>query len=545
MPPKRGPADGGPHSPTTSALLRQIAELSGAINRRKAVDAAVAAAKANPRPPARPPGRPASAPPRAPQVKQAPQRPRHRTLVNNGGAPTASPAVPPPPVPSSATPSNAPSAPPPQWVKKRSHQLIRRSALPEVGAAAQASRKRILDSLAKAGVAPKTLPRVLPRTPATAALRTARPGATVEINGVAYRKSLRGNTFVRVGSQKPRTPPAGAAAGPPQRRQKMQTVLVNGVPYLRDPARPHKLVLRSAAAAQAPAALPKAVTLGGRVYLRTVNGNLRLAPSKPRSRHCTFHTLRGQCLRPKCRFLHVPGRVALCPLWLLRRPHPQGTECRLSHEPNANNTPLCRHFQAGRCRSGDDCRFAHVKLPDGAKVCAQFAAEGWCDRGAACTEKHYRVCPTEDEKGECGDPKCRLPHVARNRKARHEKAKATDQAGPPSVATEEGRDDDYLLGFEDLDGNNGASPLEDDEDDEEEADADMAMDMDLDSDDEPLVDGVGGGLRGRRAAEQAHAEMSFIPQQVCARALCLAAIPGYQAAGGSPAMPPRIFFLWQ
>lgn len=67
---------------------------------------------------------------------------------------------------------------------------------------------------------------------------------------------------------------------------------------------------------------------------------------------------------------------------------PRGT-CLLSHTPSAHNAPHCVHFlRHGTCRNGDACKYTHADLAPNAPVCREYSALGWCERGAQCTSRH-------------------------------------------------------------------------------------------------------------------------------------------------------------
>lgn len=44
-------------------------------------------------------------------------------------------------------------------------------------------------------------------------------------------------------------------------------------------------------------------------------------------------------------------------------------------------------------------------------MCRDFALLGYCERGAACDERHVFECPDFSEKGECSRRGCKLPHI--------------------------------------------------------------------------------------------------------------------------------------
>jgi len=85
---------------------------------------------------------------------------------------------------------------------------------------------------------------------------------------------------------------------------------------------------------------------------------------------------------------------------------------------------------------------------------------GYCDKGAACTDRHVVECPSYANTGTCRNDSCRLPHIDRAgnlRKAAALKAKAAED---------------------------GSSDLSSDEDDGQEIDSD---DVDSDEVDEDMI----------------------------------------------------------
>ena len=70
------------------------------------------------------------------------------------------------------------------------------------------------------------------------------------------------------------------------------------------------------------------------------------------------------------------------------------------------------HFLRGRC-SNPECRYAHVHVTPGAPVCRDFATLGYCEKGAACEERHVHECPDYANTGVCNKKRCPLPHVDR------------------------------------------------------------------------------------------------------------------------------------
>ena len=110
--------------------------------------------------------------------------------------------------------------------------------------------------------------------------------------------------------------------------------------------------------------------------------------------------------------MHDHRKVAVCREFLKNGNCPQGSLCDLSHEPTYERVPACLHFLRGNC-SKTSCRYAHVRVSPGAKVCRAFTTLGYCSKGADCGERHVFECPNYSRTGDCEDTTCRLPHVDR------------------------------------------------------------------------------------------------------------------------------------
>ncbi|ORY82618.1 hypothetical protein BCR37DRAFT_316943 [Protomyces lactucae-debilis] len=113
----------------------------------------------------------------------------------------------------------------------------------------------------------------------------------------------------------------------------------------------------------------------------------RRTNNKTLTKRCTHFTRRGFCSRVGCQGRHTPGEVAVCPFYL--RGTCTKDDCTQSHSPNAHNTPQCTRFAAGGC-TVEACRFVHEEMqqqPDAA-VCMGFDKLGWCDAGVACHQRH-------------------------------------------------------------------------------------------------------------------------------------------------------------
>jgi hypothetical protein len=72
-------------------------------------------------------------------------------------------------------------------------------------------------------------------------------------------------------------------------------------------------------------------------------------------------------------------------------------------------TPICSFFSQGRCNK-THCLFLHIKHGENTPVCARFVKEGYCPKGAQCTERHEFVCPRFEKDGICNVKKCKLKH---------------------------------------------------------------------------------------------------------------------------------------
>ncbi|KAI9098721.1 hypothetical protein DFS34DRAFT_618702 [Phlyctochytrium arcticum] len=205
-----------------------------------------------------------------------------------------------------------------------------------------------------------------------------------------------------------------------------RVININGVQFRRDPTG-KKLIRQTGDSPAVKSKTPKQVLLNGLPYVRSKRGNLVLSrktslvksPSLRRKssikarKFCNFYRF-GKCDKgAKCRFVHDPKRLAVCPAYI-KGECTKGVECKLSHSPTKENMPTCLHFERGRCRK-EDCFYLHVKLSADAPVCRSFALEGYCEAGDECRNRHVYQCP-DFAAGKCTNEKCRLPHkVAKKR----------------------------------------------------------------------------------------------------------------------------------
>jgi hypothetical protein len=104
--------------------------------------------------------------------------------------------------------------------------------------------------------------------------------------------------------------------------------------------------------------------------------------------------------------------VAICKDFLQQGDCVHGENCDLSHDPIPERTPACMHFARDSCTK-PDCKYAHVKVSPAAPVCRAFGLYGYCDRGAACPDRHVFECPDFSNTGVCKIKGCKLPHRER------------------------------------------------------------------------------------------------------------------------------------
>jgi hypothetical protein len=75
-------------------------------------------------------------------------------------------------------------------------------------------------------------------------------------------------------------------------------------------------------------------------------------------------------------------------------------------------TPNCLHFAKGHCAKAD-CPYTHSQASPAAPVCRSFGFNGYCEKGADCTERHVFECPDFSNTGRCKVKGCKLPHRER------------------------------------------------------------------------------------------------------------------------------------
>ncbi|KAK3330813.1 hypothetical protein B0H66DRAFT_544950 [Apodospora peruviana] len=137
----------------------------------------------------------------------------------------------------------------------------------------------------------------------------------------------------------------------------------------------------------------------------------RLGFGKSTGLPLTKHT--GSCTKgPRCRYMHIPEKVAVCKDFLQQGECLAGDNCDLSHELTPERTPACLHFAKDNCTK-PNCRYAHVKAAPAAQVCRSFGLYGYCEKGADCTDRHVFECPDFSNTGVCKSKGCKLPHRER------------------------------------------------------------------------------------------------------------------------------------
>ncbi|KAF5003794.1 hypothetical protein FDECE_9689 [Fusarium decemcellulare] len=196
---------------------------------------------------------------------------------------------------------------------------------------------------------------------------------------------------------------------------------------------------------------PKSTTIAGVKFYRTKTGNLvanRIVNDQRRSgvvkkinEPCKIFSTTGSCSKgPRCRYLHDPNKVALCKDFLKEGRCANGESCDLSHDMTPERTPNCLHFAKGHCAKAD-CPYTHSKASPGASVCRDFGFNGYCTKGADCTERHVFECPDFSNTGRCKVKGCKLPHRERASVLRNQ-AKADDEPMEDVSSDDEAADSD-------------------------------------------------------------------------------------------------------
>ncbi|ORX46426.1 hypothetical protein BCR36DRAFT_414086 [Piromyces finnis] len=226
------------------------------------------------------------------------------------------------------------------------------------------------------------------------------PGQITTILGVKYQKSLDGR---RLTVYKP---------------LEQRIVKINNIDFKLSPTG-IKLV-RKVTETNKAEITPKIVQYKNELYYRTKSGNLtknikksillnnKLVNSEKTIIYCAYFIRFGKCKNRKCRYIHDPDHISLCPRFL--KGNCQDKNCLLDHSKNPKKLPLCIHFQNGKCLN-ENCPYVHVKLSEDTPVCKDFAMKGLCEKGLSCLNKHLYQCPEFANTGKCTNIKCIFLHV--------------------------------------------------------------------------------------------------------------------------------------
>ncbi|KAF4968499.1 hypothetical protein FZEAL_10385 [Fusarium zealandicum] len=150
----------------------------------------------------------------------------------------------------------------------------------------------------------------------------------------------------------------------------------------------------------------------------------------------------GSCSKgPRCRYVHDPNKVALCKDFLKEGRCQKGESCDLSHDMTPERTPNCLHFAKGHCTKAD-CPYTHSKASPGAAVCKNFGFNGYCEKGADCSERHVFECPDFSNTGRCKVKGCKLPHRERASVLRNQAKAGEEPMGDVSSDDEAADSDD-------------------------------------------------------------------------------------------------------
>ncbi|QPG72901.1 hypothetical protein FOA43_000204 [Brettanomyces nanus] len=147
------------------------------------------------------------------------------------------------------------------------------------------------------------------------------------------------------------------------------------------------------------------VSYQGKNYVKDYSGKYNLQSRdwimNPPSEDCIYYMRAGHCENRKCKYLHDPDHVALCPNILLSQRRCTKSHCCMSHKPSQFNAPSCNFFQEGSC-TNVNCIYSH-KLENGSDIaiCRPFSMNGYCKMGRKCTYRHFFDCPDLQEYGYC------------------------------------------------------------------------------------------------------------------------------------------------
>ncbi|KND94768.1 Zinc finger CCCH domain-containing protein [Tolypocladium ophioglossoides CBS 100239] len=208
-----------------------------------------------------------------------------------------------------------------------------------------------------------------------------------------FREKSRFNDFLQ------RQAPASDVAANPESRANRNEIMIEGMRFrVMDGGKKLAKVMDDLHSAPA---TPKCATVAGVTFHRTKTGNLvanRVVQDHRRSgvvkkdEPCKIFSTTGSCPKgPSCRYQHDPTKVAVCKDFLKDGKCGRGESCDLSHELTAER----------------------VLNSPGAPVCKAFGFRGYCEKGAACTERHVFECPDFSNTGSCNNKGCKLLHRER------------------------------------------------------------------------------------------------------------------------------------
>jgi hypothetical protein len=100
------------------------------------------------------------------------------------------------------------------------------------------------------------------------------------------------------------------------------------------------------------------------------------------------------------------------------------------------------HFAKGNCYK-EKCPYSHVRVSPGAPVCRAFGIYGYCEKGAACAERHVHECPDFSNTGSCNTKGCKLPHRLKASTLRKNAARGDEAAdeGSSDLSSEDEADE--------------------------------------------------------------------------------------------------------
>ncbi|KAF4992582.1 hypothetical protein FGRMN_7067 [Fusarium graminum] len=233
-----------------------------------------------------------------------------------------------------------------------------------------------------------------------------------KLNGHRYREKAKFNEFLKhqTAASSTQTNPAGR-----------NELTVEGVQFrVMDGG---KKLVKIPDAPNSSSRTPKSAIVAGVKFYRTKTGNLvanrfvndqrRSGAVKKVNELCKIFSTTGSCTKgPQCRFIHNPDKVALCKDIMKDGQCVNGESCDLSHDMTPERTPNCLHFAKGHCAKAD-CPYTHSQASPAAQVCRSFGFNGYCEKGAECTERHVFECPDFSNTGRCKVKGCKLPHRER------------------------------------------------------------------------------------------------------------------------------------